>query len=130
VAAVGFGAAAWTCAPRDAHIGWDTPTRQDRLPLVVGNARFLICPHIQVPNLASHLLARIVRRLPTDWHTAYGYTPALLETFVETGRFTTASYRAANWTRVGKTHAHALPVKDVYLYPLRRDYHAILTATS
>lgn len=137
VAALGFGAAAWKCAARDTHIGWDPPTRQARLPLVIGNARFLIPAHVRVPNLATHLLARITRRLPADWHTAYGYPPVLLETFIETGRFTAASYRAANWTKVGqtqgrgkldRTHAHALPVKDVYLYPLRRDYRAILTA--
>ncbi len=103
VAALGFGAAAWTCASRDTHIGWDTPTRQARLPLIIRNARFQICPHIQVTNLASHLLARILARLPADWNTAYGYTPVLVETFIETGRFTGASYRAANWTRVGHT---------------------------
>lgn len=91
MAAFGFGAAAWTCAPRDAHIGWDTATRQARLPLVVGNARFLICPHLRVPNLASHLLARITNQLPTDWHTTYGYTPVLAETFVDTAQFTAAS---------------------------------------
>jgi len=139
VAAFGFGAAARTCAARDAHIGWDTTTRVARLPLVAGNARFLICPHVRVPNLASHLLARITARLPADWTAAYGYAPVLLETFIETGRFTAASYRAANWTRLGqtqgrgkldRTHAHAVPIKDIYLYPLRRDYQAILTTPS
>jgi hypothetical protein len=137
VAAAGFAAAAWKCAARDAHIGWDAATRQARLPLVAGNARFLICPHLTVPNLASSLLARITRALPADWRAAYGYAPVLPETFVETGRFTGASYRAANWRRVGATrgrgkldraHAHPLPVKDVYLYPLRCDYRTILTA--
>jgi hypothetical protein len=42
------------------------------------------------------VLARVARRLPLDWNDAYGYTPVLLETFVETGRFTGASYKAAN----------------------------------
>lgn len=139
VAVLGFGASAWSCASRDAHIGWDITTRKARLHLVAGNARFLILPHISVPNLASHVLGHIARRLPPDWQTAYGYAPVLLETFVETGRFTGASYRAANWIRVGATqgrgkldvtHARALPIKDVYLYPLRRDYRAILTAAS
>lgn len=137
VAALGFAAAAWKCAPRDAHIGWDAATREQRLHLVVGNARFLICPHVHVPHLASTILARAARRLPADWHDRYGYTPVLLETFVETGRFTAASYRAANWIHVGQTqgrgkldrqHQHALPVKDVYLYPLHRHYQRILTA--
>jgi hypothetical protein len=137
VAALGFAASAWKCAPRDAHIGWDAPTRGARLHLVVGNARFLILPHVRVANLASAVLARAARRLCSDWQTTYGYAPVLLETFVETGRFSGASYRAANWLHVGRTtgrgkldryHEHALPVKDVYLYPLHRGYRRILTA--
>ncbi|MGH9304049.1 MAG: Druantia anti-phage system protein DruA [Acidimicrobiales bacterium] len=137
--ALGFAASAWKCAPRDVFIGWDEETRRARLHLVVGNARFLIVPHVRVKNLASHLLARAARRLCADWQAAYGYTPVLLETFVEAGRFSGASYKAANWVHVGQTkgrgkldryHEHAVPVKDVYLYPLRRDYRAILTAPS
>lgn len=135
--AMGFAASAWTCAPRDAHIGWDAPTRKARLHLVVGNARFLILPHLHVANLASAVLARAARRLGADWQAAYGYQPVLIETFVESGRFTGASYRAANWLQVGQTkgrgkldryNKHALPVKDVYLYPLRRDYRRILNS--
>ncbi len=137
IGALGFAASAWTCAPRDTHIGWDSPTRAARLHLVVGNARFLIVPEVRVQNLASHVLARVARRLPLDWNDAYGYTPVLLETFVETGRFTGASYKAANWIYVGKTkgrgkldrdNRHALPVKDVYLYPLHRDYRHLLSS--
>ncbi len=137
VAALGFAASAWRCAPRDVHIGWDAATREARLHLVVGNARFLILPHVRVANLASTILARIARRLRADWQVAYGYRPVLIETFVETDRFTGASYRAANWIHVGQTkgrgkldrdHERKLPVKDVYLYPLHRHYQRILTA--
>lgn len=136
IAALGFAASAWKCAARDTHIGWNPATRQARLHQVVGNARFLIVPPLRVPNLASHLLARVARQLPADWQHAYGYQPVLLETFVETGRFTGATYRAANWTHVGQTkgrgkldrnHHHAVPVKDVYLYPLHRNWRRILT---
>jgi hypothetical protein len=138
VAALGFAASAWKCAPRDTHIGWDPSTRQARLHLVVGNARFLILPQVRVANLASVILARVARRLRADWQVVYGYQPVLIETFVETDRFTGASYRAANWLHVGQTkgrgkldrhHEHALPVKDVYLYPLHRDYQRILNTT-
>jgi hypothetical protein len=137
VAAISFAASAWKCAARDTHLGWDAPTREANLHLIVGNARFLIRPHLRVHNLASTILGRITRRLPTDWHTTYGYTPVLAETFVETGRFTGASYRAANWIHVGHTqgrgkldrhHTQTLPVKDVYLYPLHRSYQTILTS--
>jgi len=135
--ALGFAASAWSCAPRDAHIGWDAPTRKARLHLVVGNARFLILPEVRVQNLASQVLSRVARRLRADWQAAYGYAPVLLETFVETGRFTGASYKAANWTLVGqtkgrgkldRTNEHGLAVKDIYLYPLHRNYRAILTS--
>ena len=98
IAALAFAASAWTCAPRDAFIGWDPATRRANLNLICGNARFLIRPDIHVPNLASRLLAAVTRRLPADWHARYGYAPVLAETFVDTGRFTGASYRAANWT--------------------------------
>lgn len=137
VAALGFAASAWKCAPRDAHIGWDARTREARLHLVVGNARFLILPHVRVPNLASLILSRAARRLRSDWQTVYGYEPVLLETFVECDRFSGASYRAANWLCVGRTkgrgkldrkHEQVLPLKDVYLYPLQRDYRRLLSA--
>jgi len=135
--ALGPAASAWSCAPRDAHIGWDAETPKARLHLVAGNARFVILPEVRVPNLASHVLSRAARRLRADWQTAYGYAPLLIETFVETGRFTGASYKPANWTYVGRTkgrgkldrtNEHALSVKDIYLYPLHRDYRAILTS--
>jgi len=136
IAALGFGASAWKCAARDTHLGWDPATREKRLHLIVGNARFLILPHLHVPNLASTILGAVTRRLPTDWAHTYGYTPVLAETFVATWRFTATSYRAANWIHVGQTagrgkldqhHANALPIKDVYLYPLHRNYRATLT---
>ncbi len=139
IGALGFAASAWRCKARDSHIGWDDATRRARLHLVVGNARFLILPDASVPNLASHVLARAARRLPKDWQRAYGYSPVLLETFVERGRFAATSYRAANWILVGATtgrgkldryNEHALAVKDVYLYPLQRDYREVLTASS
>lgn len=135
--ALGFGASAWKCAGRDTFIGWDSATREHRLALVVGNARFLILPHVRVPQLASAILGRAARRLALDWEAAYGYRPVLLETFVETPRFAGTSYRAANWVHVGHTtgrgkldrhHAHAVPVKDIYVYPLTRHFRRILTA--
>ncbi|MDA8286187.1 MAG: DUF4338 domain-containing protein [Actinomycetota bacterium] len=98
-----FAASAWSRAPRDAHIGWDAPTRKARLHLVVGNARSLILPEVRVKNLASHVLSRVARWLASDWQTAYGYAPVLAETFVETGRSTGAGYKAANWIWVGQT---------------------------
>src|SRR6266702_2912098 len=98
-------------------IGWDQPTRQANLNLICGNARFLIRPDVAVPNLASSLLAAVTRRLPADWQARYGYAPVLPETVGETqGR-----------GKLDRRHQHALPVKDIYLYPLHRRWRQILT---
>ena len=53
LALLGFGAAAWLCAPRDQYIGWNHSQRRCNLHAVVNNARFLILPWIHAPNLAS-----------------------------------------------------------------------------
>lgn len=127
VALFGFGASAWAVEDRDRFIGWSSPVRQKNLPRVVNNARFLILPWVSVRNLASHLLARVVRELRSDWPELYGVSPVLLETFVETGRFAGTSYKAAGWIHVGRTKGRgkldrtnqwALPTKEIFLFPL------------
>jgi len=129
LALLGFSAAAWKCAPRDDFIGWDSPTRKKNLHLIVDNSRFLILT--RHPNLASRILSLTAKRLASDWQARYGYEPVLLETFVEKERFTGCCYKASNWICVGETkgrgkldvhHAHKLPVKTVWLYPLRKDF--------
>ncbi len=100
---LGFSTAAWKLAPRDNFIGWTPEKREKNLPLLVDNPRFLILPWIEIPNLGSHILAIVRRRLPTDWTERYGTTPMLIETFVETPRYTGAVYKASGWTRVGTT---------------------------
>lgn len=131
LACVLFGAAAWKTKPRDAWIGWDDETRARGLPLIANNHRFLILPWIRVPHLASHILGHISRRLSDDWRAKYGHRIYLAETFVESARFKGTCYRAANWLRVGqtqgrsrqdRTHSMSVPLKDVYLYPLRPDF--------
>lgn len=136
-AAISFAASAWALEDRDTWIGWDRQQRKARLQLVVGNPRFLVAPWVSVPHLASHLLGTITARLRADWKVRYGYQPLLVETFVEVGRHRGTCYQAANWTRVGQTkgrgkldryNAYALPVKDIYLYPLVRSFRRQLTA--
>ncbi len=135
LALMGFGAAAWKTAPRDTFIGWTAHQRETRLHLIVNNARFLILPWVRSKNLASKLLGLAARRLPADWHSRYGYRPVLLETFVEKQRFTGTCYRAANWSCLGDTqgrskldtaHAHAVPVKSVWVFPLDTGFRQIL----
>jgi hypothetical protein len=105
------------------------------LEKVVYNSRFLILPQVQVPNLASHVLSLSAKRLCRDWFERYGFEPVLLETFVERDRFHGSCYRGANWQYVGSTcgrgrqdreRMNSVPVKDVYVFPLRQDAREVL----
>lgn len=131
VACLLFGSAAWKCADRDTFIGWSHPVRERNLQLLTNNTRFLIPGWVQVPHLASHVLSLITRRIRTDWQTKYGHPVHALETFVDRSRFKGTCYRAANWIRLGETQGRTrndrynsikVPVKDVWLYPLVKEF--------
>ena len=135
VAMLGFSTAAWKLAPRDNFIGWTPQLREKNLPLVVDNPRFLILPWVEVPNLGSHILAVVRRRLPLDWTARYNTAPVLIETFVERPRYTGAVYRASGWLHVGTSQGRGRydryklydkPRKDVWLRPLRKDWKRTL----
>lgn len=137
VACALFGSAAWKCADRDAFLGWDRPTRERNLQRLTNNTRFLIPGWVQVPHLASHVLALIARRIRADWQAKYGHPVHALETFVDRSRFKGTCYRAANWMRLGQTRGRTrndrarrirAAVKDVYLYPLVADVRRELCA--
>jgi hypothetical protein len=126
-----FSSAAWRIEVRDQWIGWDDPTRARHLPQVVNNSRFLLAPWVSVKNLASATLARVLRRLPTDWKAQYGVLPLLVETCVDPAHYSGTCYRAANWLELGETSGRgredrehrrqgAQP-KRVFVYPLRGD---------
>lgn len=130
-----FGAAAWQTRARDVLIGWTRAQRQAQLHQVANNSRFLILPWVRVPDLASHILGRVARRIADDWQGRYGQRVALLETFVERGRFRGTCYRAANWICAGQTrgrtrqdrhHVLQSPVKEVWVYPLQADFREVL----
>lgn len=133
--ALSFSAAAWRLKSRDAWIGWSEHAQRANLEKVVCNSRFVLAPSVQVPNLASHVLALSVGRLAQDWRARYGYEPVLVETFVDAQRFAGTCYRAANWVWVGQTAGRAdgysngtrsTGPKEIYVYPLRPDGRSIL----
>lgn len=126
-----FGSSAWKCASRDEFIGWDVATREKNLNLTTNNMRFLILPWVRVQNLASHVLSLASKCLGNDWLERYGHSPVLLETFVDRSRFCGTCYRAANWRCVGQTtgrsrqdtnHKLKVAVKDIYVYPLKKNF--------
>jgi len=126
-----FGSAAWKTASRDAFIAWDKKDREGNLRYLTNNMRFLILPWVQVPHLASHILSRIAHRISPDWQEKYGHSIYLLETFVDRSLFRGTCYRSANWILTGQTrgrtrndrnHSIQAPIKDLYVYPLVRDF--------
>ena len=106
LALLGWAASALKCQPRDTWIGWSQAIQWQRLHLIVNNARFLMLPDIHIPNLASRILSLNLRRLSRDWVHVYGHPVLIAETFVDTGRFTGACYKAANWLYLGQTSGY------------------------
>lgn len=131
-----IGAMAWSSAPRhlaprDRFIGWPPTARRANLHLIAYNTRFLILPWIQVRYLASHLLARIARRISSDWQELYAHRIWLLETFIDPARFRGVCYRAANWIYLGltsgrghnaRTSRRDQPRKQLWVYTLSADF--------
>ena len=127
VAALSFSAPARALRVRDQYIGWSAAQRGAHLDRVVNNSRFLILPWVAVKNLASHVLARTLARLPQDWEARFGTRLWLVETFVDPARFRGTCYRAANWQGLGQTAGHGKrgpgyvyhgARKEVYVYVL------------
>ena len=109
--------------------------RQRHLHRVINNNRFLILPWIKSKGLASKILAKLAKQLPHDWQQRYDYQPVLMETFVESPRHAGTCYNAANWQRIGRTAGRGkksrtskqlLPTKDIWIYPLRKNYQDTL----
>lgn len=132
---------AWSSAPRQLGLRDEFLERKRgqplHLPLIAYNTRFLIPPWVRVPHLASHVLARIARRLSTDWQQVYGHPIYLLESFVDTERFRGTCYRAANWICVGRsqgrgtkapTHEMSCAIKELWAYPVSPRFRQQLLA--
>ena len=127
---------AWSSSPRhlgarDRFIGWTAEKRRANIRFLAYNTRFLILPWVQVPHLASHLLARTARAISGDWQKLYHHPIHLLETFIDPDRFKGSCYRAANWILVGMTTGRGKDdqtkrvnrsLKELLVYPLSNDF--------
>jgi SRSO17 transposase len=135
VAALSWSAPALKLAARDRFIGWSDRQRKQHLHQLAANSRFLILPWVQVPNLASHVLALNISRLSADWLRHFNHRLLLVETFVDSRYFEGTCYRASNWQHIGHTHGstkqgkgyryHGNP-KEVYLYVIDADFRHII----
>lgn len=114
---------------RDDWIGWSKQARLLNLPWVVNNTRFVIFPWVKVPHLASHALGKLVKQLQKDCEYYWGYSPLLLETFVDPQHYKGTCYRAANWIALGRTTGRGLKrpgasyqtsPKMIFVYPLHK----------
>lgn len=114
VALLSWSAAAYHLKEREAWIGWDTQQRRRRLALVANNARFLILPKIDCPNLASRVLALCAARLSADWQHAYAHPILVLESFVDSQIFRGTSYKAQGWELLGQTKGFERSRQDYY----------------
>lgn len=126
-----FSSPAWRMAARDEYLGWDAAARKQNLQKIVTNSRFLILPTVRIKNLASKVLAMAGDRIADDWERLYAVRPLLLETLVDTARYSGTCYRAANWVDAGSTTGrgrndrehllHGAAPKTVFLFPLAKD---------
>jgi hypothetical protein len=137
IACLSWSSAARHIGCRDRFIGWTEHQRTANLHLMAYNSRFLILPWVRVPYLASHILGRMRRILPTDWQTTYNHRVYYLETFVDKNRFAGTCYNAANWIYLGdttgrgkndQTHRPNRSIKAVWGYPLEKRFRSHLTA--
>jgi len=123
-----YSSPAWRLEARDRWIGWNDVQRKQHLQHILCNSRFVVLPWVQVPNLASHLLARSAKQVASDWIDHYQVEPWLLESLVDDRRFSGTCYRAANWIEAGLSRGrgrddryhqrHGTAPKRVWLYPL------------
>ena len=130
-----FSASAWALESRDKWIGWTVDDRKQRLHLIINNSRFLILPTVRIKNLASRVLSIARKQVLMDWPDRFGYSPVLLETFVDSSVYRGTIYKASSWILLGRSkgrgrmdrgHKNTTTAKDIYVYPLRKDFAEVL----
>ena len=114
VALLSFGASAWKLAGRDRFIGWQEPQRLKNLQLVVNNARFLILPWVQSKGLASKILSKVARQLPSDWQLRYGLSPGAVR---DLRRVTAASRYLLQSSQLGARRADHRARQEIFRPP-------------
>ena len=130
-----FSGAAKSMSKRERWIGWTEKQRLNNLAWVINNSRFLIFPWVKVKNLASHVLGQINRQIRAHWQESWGYSPVLMETFVDPAYYQGICYKAANWQYLGMTTGQGLvrkgksystSPKKIFVKPLTKNYRNML----
>lgn len=115
VALLVFNGAAKHLKLRERWIGWTGAQARRRLSLVVNNSRFLVLPHLSVPNLGSKALRLVLERLSDDWQARYGHRVVVVETFVDPEQFCGTVYTANGWEELGQTDGWGRHRRDYYV---------------
>ena len=130
-----FSGAAKAIEARDHWIGWTDNQRLLNLAWVINNYRFLIFPWVKIKNLASHVLGQIARRIGDDWYRKWGYSPVLMETFVDPEYYAGSCYKGAGWQHLGMTTGEGLARKEksysttpkmIFVKPLSDNFRSFL----
>jgi hypothetical protein len=130
-----FSGASKALRVRDRWIGWSQKQRLRNLSWVINNSRFLIFPWVGVKNLASHVLGQAERRIKDDWMQRWGYSPVLVETFVDPQHYYGSCYKGANWQYLGMSTGEGLvregkiyttSPKMILVKPLVKDFRSLL----
>ena len=104
LALLGWSAAAWHLAPREAWLHWSEDQRRRRLHWLAQNSRLVIrAERTQFPNLGTRALKLCSERLSADWQAQHGHPILGVGSFVDGQLFRGTIYKASNWTRLGPT---------------------------
>jgi hypothetical protein len=114
LALLSWSAAARHLRDREQWLGWSSTQRRRRLALLANNARFLILPGVDCPNLASRVLALGCARLSDDWQQSYGHPILAVESFVDSQLFRGTCYKAQGWQLLGQTRGYERCQQDYY----------------
>ncbi len=134
-ALVGFGSAALCVAAREELVGWTDSQRYRRLRYLTNNQRYCVLEAHRRPNLASAVLAQVLRRLSSDFCVRWGHPVVAVETFTDPSRHLGTCYKASNFACLGYTSGYGRRAghfvhhgghKAYWLRALRRDATRLL----
>ncbi len=115
LAVASWSAAARHLAAREAFIGWTHEQCRRRRALLANNARLLVLPPGQHPNLISRFMRLMLARLSADWERRWGHPIALVETFVDPTLHRGTAYKVSGWLQLGHTAGWKRDADDFYL---------------
>lgn len=112
--------ASWSAASRflrdrEEFVGWTHEQCRRRRALIANNARLLVLPGCQCPNLISRFMKLMLQRLSVDWEQRWGHPIALVETFVDPKLYRGTAYKASGWRHLGLTSGWQRDADDFYL---------------